>query len=275
MQKILKTSLIILKYVVPIYILADILIYYNILSYFAFIFKPITYFLGISPESALAIISGMFLNLYAAVAFIAPLNLSPKEVTILAVFLGVAHSLVVESLIIKELNISQKFSYALRIISALLLAKVVTFLPDYIFNSTSTATIEIKHYNSISQLLINSTLNALILSVKIIILIGILIFIMDYIKKLLKNIKINKWFSIVIGLILGITYGAGVLINEAKNLSKQDILYIATFLSICHSIIEDTLLFVIFGANLWVVISIRLIGAFIIAYLVIKLKDTS
>jgi hypothetical protein len=256
---------------VPIYILADILIYYNILSYFAFIFEPIAKFLDITPESSLAIISGMFLNLYAAVAFIAPLNLTPKEVTILAVFLGVAHSLVVESLIIKELKISQKFSYTLRIISALILAKIVTFLPDSLFNSNITNTIKIKHYNSITELLINSSINALILSLKIIILIGILIIVMDYIKKMLKNIKINKWFSIVIGLILGITYGAGVLINEAKNLSKKDILYIATFLSVCHSIIEDTLLFVIFGANMWIVILIRLIGAFIIAHLIVKI----
>ena len=75
------------------------------------------------------------------------------------------------------------------------------------------------------------------------------------------------------GLILGITYGAGILIHEVKSdsLNKMDIFYIATFLMICHSIIEDVLLFVIFGANGWVVIMIRLIMAFVFSYILLKI----
>jgi len=55
-------------------------------------------------ESSLAIISGLFLNLYAAVAFAAPLNMTPQQWTVLAVFLGVCHSLVVETIIIGKLG---------------------------------------------------------------------------------------------------------------------------------------------------------------------------
>jgi len=39
---------------------------------------------------------------------------------------------------------------------------------------------------------------------------------------------------------------------------------------ICHAIIEDTLLFVLFGANLWVIVTLRIIFATLIAYGVIK-----
>ena len=88
----LKSSWTILKLIVPIYILADLLFYYNLLSYITFIFKPLVNLLELPQEAALAIVSGLFLNLYAAIAFAAPLGLGAKEWTVLAVFLGIGVS---------------------------------------------------------------------------------------------------------------------------------------------------------------------------------------
>ena len=113
MQRSYKSAWIILKLVIPIYILADILYFYNTLSYVAFLVEPFTSMIGLPAEASLAIISGMFLNLYAAVAFAAPLDLTPHQWSILAVFLGVCHSLVVESVIMKKIGISNIYSYSL------------------------------------------------------------------------------------------------------------------------------------------------------------------
>jgi hypothetical protein len=273
LQKALNSSWIIVKLVIPIYIIADILYFYNTLSYVSFLIKPFTSILGLPPEASLAIISGMFLNLYAAVAFAAPLDMDIQQWSILAIFLGVCHSLVVESIIIKKLGISNIYSYALRFFGGLIIAFSATFLPKSLFSST--ITVEQFHktnYDTISQLLINSFYNATILTIKIIILVSLLIFIMDFIKnlKLIKNSvkNINKSFSLLVGIFLGITYGAGILIQEAKNgtISKNDLFFIGTFLMICHAIIEDTLLFVIFGADFTMVIAIRTIAAIVISY---------
>lgn len=103
LNKSLQSAWIILKLVIPIYILADILYFYNTLSYVSFLVEPFTSVIGLPAETSLAIISGIFLNLYAAVAFAAPLELTPYQWSILAVFLGVCHSLVVESVIMKKL----------------------------------------------------------------------------------------------------------------------------------------------------------------------------
>jgi hypothetical protein len=275
LQKALNSSWIIVKLVIPIYIIADILYFYNTLSYVSFLIKPFTSILGLPPEASLAIISGMFLNLYAAVAFAAPLDMDIQQWSILAIFLGVCHSLVVESIIIKKLGISNIYSYALRFFGGLIIAFSATFLPKSLFSST--ITVEQFHktnYDTISQLLINSFYNATILTIKIIILVSLLIFIMDFIKnlKLIKNSvkNINKSFSLLVVIFLGITYGAGVLINETNNLSKNDIFFIATFLMICHAIIEDTLLFVIFGADFTMVVTIRVVWAIAITYIFTK-----
>ncbi len=276
MQKSIKKALhsawIIIKLVIPIYILADVLYYYNTLSYISFIFEPLTSLLGLPVESSLAIISGIFLNLYAAVAFAAPLDMTPMQWSILAIFLGVCHSLVVESFIMKKLGISNIYSYTLRFFGGLFIAYTATLLPDTLFYSYTTASTFTKvHYSSFYSLILHSLYSATVLSIKIIVLISILIFIMDYIKNLtfIKKSKknISKSFSITVGLFLGITYGAGILINEANHIKKSDLFYIGTFLMIAHAIIEDTLLFVIFGADLVIVITIRVVWAVVLAYI--------
>ena len=278
----LSSAWIILKLVIPIYILADILFYYNTLEYVSFIVEPFTSILGLPAEAALAIISGIFLNLYAAVAFAAPLDMTPHQWSVLAVFLGICHSLVVESVIMKKIGISNMYSYLMRFFVGLFVAYLTHLMPASWFEAIITnENFTNVTYNSFFDLIIGSSYNAFVLSIKIILLITVLIFIMDYIKTrkfVLESQKnVSKGFSIVVGIILGITYGAGILINEAKSeaLSKSDLFYIGTFLMICHAIIEDTLLFVIFGADFTMVIAIRTIAAIILSYIFLKIYQYS
>lgn len=272
----LKSIWIILKLVIPIYIIADVLFYYNTLSYISFLVEPITGLIGLPPETSLAIISGMFLNVYGAIAFAAPLDLTIHQWTILAVFIGICHSLVVESVIMKKIGLSNTYSYTLRISVGFFIAFLTALMPSQWFNSTIVEnSFKIVEYSSITDLLYNSFLNSMILSVKIILLIIVLIFIMDFIKsrKFIQDSKknVSKGFSLTVGIFLGITYGAGILIKEVESgrISKEDIFYIGTFLMICHAIIEDTLLFVIFGADFTMVIVIRTISAIIISYILL------
>ena len=115
------------------------------------------------------------------------------------------------------------------------------------------------------------------LCVQIILLVSLLIFFLDFVKSLRwiqkYSHKVNSGFSITVGVILGITYGAGILISEYERgiLDQKEVLFIGTYLMICHAIIEDTLLFVIFGANVWIIISFRLFFATLLSYLIIKL----
>ncbi len=277
MQKSLQSIWIILKLIIPIYIIADILFYYNTLSYVSILVEPITTAIGLPPEAALSIISGMFLNVYGAIAFAAPLDLTIHQWTILAVFIGICHSLVVESVIMKKIGLSNTYSYVLRIVSGFLVALVTSIMPSSWFSPTITTEdkFTVEEYNSLSDLLYNSFLNSIELSITVIILITALIFIMDFIKsrKFIKESKknVSKGFSLTVGIILGITYGAGILINEVENgnIKDEDIFYIGTFLMICHAVIEDTLLFVIFGADFTMAVAIRTISAIIISYILL------
>lgn len=58
--------------------------------------------------------------------------------------------------------------------------------------------------------------------------------------------------TIVIGVMLGLSFGAGLLIQEARTgkLKPRDALLAISFLGLCHSLIEDTLLIMLLGADL-------------------------
>jgi len=267
----LKTALLIIKLVIPFYLLADILIYFGILQKISFIFEPITSIMGLNPEVSLSIAAGVLFNLYAAIAFAAPLGLTPYEWTILGLFLGIAHALPVENAIMKKLGMPHWYSTLLRISVGIVAVIIFRALPIHIEGKTLQKEITLPEYDSFWDMLGNSLYNASVLAAKIIILITVIIVIMHFIKeKLFKNKNLSAPFSIITGIILGITYGAGILIAEKNRLSKKELLFVGTFLMIAHSLIEDPLLFVIFGANFWALVIIRVILAIIVSYLVVK-----
>ncbi len=266
------SALLILKFVVPLHILADILLYTGALTPLAFLFTPVTKLLDLPGEAAMALISGVLLNIYAGIAFAAPLELTPYQWTVLAVFLGVCHSMIVESAIMAKLGISYGYSIILRGVGACVTVLPVLWMPTSFFKTGEQAqTITLPYHDSFQQMLVHSASSAFVLSCKIIVLISVIIVVMDAVKASSwvqqRLAKVNTSFSIIVGQLLGITYGAGILIRETTQgtLSRKDIFFISTFLMICHSLVEDVLLFVLFGANYWVIIGVRFTAALFIS----------
>jgi hypothetical protein len=84
------------------------------------------------------------------------------------------------------------------------------------------------------------------------------------------NLANRAAFPLLAGLFLGIVFGSGVIISFANDgtLTKRDLILVIVFLSICHSIIEDTLIFAALGANWWVLVSCRFVLAALAAFAV-------
>ncbi|MGI6096654.1 MAG: nucleoside recognition domain-containing protein [Dethiobacteria bacterium] len=72
-------------------------------------------------------------------------------------------------------------------------------------------------------------------------------------------------FPLIVGLGFGIVYGAALIIDYARegSLNKRDLVLIGIFLSICHAVVEDTIIFVALGANPLILILTRFLMAFI------------
>lgn len=74
---------------------------------------------------------------------------------------------------------------------------------------------------------------------------------------------------LLVGLIFGIAYGAGVIIAAAREgeLSRRDLQLLSLFLVLNHAIIEDTLLFARIGANGWLLLTARTLMAIVVTWM--------
>lgn len=82
-------------------------------------------------------------------------------------------------------------------------------------------------------------------------------------------------FPLLGGIFFGIVLGSALIIDYARDgyLKKRDLLLIGIFLSISHSIVEDTLIFSVFGANPVIMLGTRTILAIIITRIAAYIID--
>lgn len=98
----LKTTVELAKIIVPTTIAVTILKASGVLDIISEACAPLMGLFGLSGDAALILISGYLVNLYAATGSILALGVDPREIIILAVMLGFAHSLLVELVISKR-----------------------------------------------------------------------------------------------------------------------------------------------------------------------------
>ncbi len=102
----ISVLLLLFKVIVPCYIIIEVIKYYDLIAPLSFIFKPVMNILDLPGEAAIGILAGFLINLYAAIAVLSPLNLSPKEITVCALILGICHSLLVETPITRKTGVN-------------------------------------------------------------------------------------------------------------------------------------------------------------------------
>jgi hypothetical protein len=78
-----------------------------------------------------------------------------------------------------------------------------------------------------------------------------------------------------VGVLLGITYGGALIIEEAQKqaLPARTRFLALSWLSLSHSLIEDTLLIMALGGNLWVILVGRVLMTLIIVALLARLTN--
>ncbi len=92
----LLTSFKILAFVFPLYIVVSLLKNSPLISALGEWLSPLMALFGLPGEAAVALIVGMVLNIYAAVAILANFSLTPWQVTQCGLMLGIAHELLLE-----------------------------------------------------------------------------------------------------------------------------------------------------------------------------------
>jgi len=91
-----RTSIKIIKVSIPLYVAVTLLKETPFIELLGKLFAPVMGIFGLPGEAAFAFVAAFLLNLYAAIAVIVPLHLTPFQVTQCGLMMGVAHNLVVE-----------------------------------------------------------------------------------------------------------------------------------------------------------------------------------
>jgi hypothetical protein len=88
----------------PVYVAVALLKLTPAIDYISGLFEPLMIYFGLPGKSALAYVTGSFVNIYAALAIIAGLELTARQLTIIAIMLGISHSQIMESAILIKMK---------------------------------------------------------------------------------------------------------------------------------------------------------------------------
>ncbi len=81
----------------------------------------------------------------------------------------------------------------------------------------------------------------------------------------------------LVGLTMGLTFGAGLLISQRDNeeITERESRVVGNFLGVCHGLVDDTLLILIIGAKLSGILFCRIIFSLLLIALMTRLTDAA
>lgn len=283
----LKTTWTLGKIIFPVTLIVTILQYTPVLPWIIKLITPLMGIFGLSGDAAIPIVLGNFLNLYAGIAGILSVDLTIKEVFTIAVMLSFAHNLLIESSVAVKVGVKVWIMIVVRVGLAILSAILINLVwqggqePAKYGMIPSTE----DHVTGILAISLQAVEKAALGVYQLaIIVIPLMIGI-----QILKDLKVLQWFSRIMspftrflgmkentsttlaaGLLFGLAYGAGVMIQAVKEdgVSKKDVTLAFIFLVGCHAVVEDTLIFVPLGIPVLPLLLIRLFTAILLTFIV-------
>ena len=293
-QETSKIFWVLFKVILPVVIIIRILELIGAITYLAKFLEPLTSFIGIDGSLGLVWMAAILVNIYAGMAAFASLqaifDYSVAETTILGLLILIAHSLPIEVAIARQSRVSGIFNLLFRFINAVIAGKILNyiFVKYDLFSGSNTSILKIPN-DSITNFewailqfqnffIIFVIIFSIITTINILKFIGFWQIIINILKVPLSYLGMSEKVAniILIGLTLGISFGGGFLIEESKknNISKKDILLSLSFLSLCHSIIEDTILILLLGSHISGILFFRIIYTIVVILIMKYLLET-
>jgi hypothetical protein len=115
----LSITFMMVKVIVPCYIAIEVIKHFGLIDIISRVCKPFMSVFGLPGEAALGLVAGYLINLYAAIAVLTPLGLPAKNLTVIALMLGICHSLTMETPITKKTGTNAWLLLFVRIVLSL------------------------------------------------------------------------------------------------------------------------------------------------------------
>lgn len=286
-----QTSLTLFKIIVPISVVTRVLQQWGIIDYIGLFLGPVMELVGLPGEMGLVWAASIMTNIYAGMvvfASLAPeLDMTVAQVSVLSAMILVAHSLPVEALIAQKAGARLRATLTIRMFGAMLFGWMLNIFyqltgtlqqsnqalwnPPAV-DPTWSAWMMAEMRNMLIIFMIILTLMTLLMIMK---RLGISELMTRILAPVLKMLGISKEAApvTIIGMTLGLSYGGGLIIQEAKTgaLAKRDLFASVTLMGLCHGIFEDTFLMMVLGAHLSGIFWGRLLFSLLAIFLLVKL----
>jgi hypothetical protein len=274
-----------LKILIPISLATALLDYSGWIRQLDVVLTPAMSILSLPPAAALPILVGILNGVYGCIAVMAVLPLSVDHMTLITVFVLIAHSLPQEGIIQAKSGITFVKTTVARLVAAVATCLLVAaFLrPDD--GSAAAAVSSLREIPSFWPFLQNWLTEMLRLCIKILaIIFGVMISI-ELMKEfnlidllvwlfapVLKMMGLDRRAGVLwmTGVLFGLSYGGAVIVEQSRelHLSPKEVEKLQLSIGINHSMIEDPLLFLPFGIHPVWLLAPRLAAAILAVYCV-------
>jgi len=262
-----------MKIIVPISLLTDILAWSGWLQRVDFLFRPFMEFMGLPAMAAYPLLIGVTTNIYGGIAVMAVLPFTQGEMTLMAIFLLIAHNMVQEGIIQGKSGINPWKATFVRLFTATItVAALAPLIAGGEPSEAAAPVVLASQTKPLPEMLLSWAWSMLDLGIKI-------LFIIITIMTFLEIMKVKGWINGLVrflapvlkvmglsrevgfvwltGAVFGLAYGGSVIIQESQagHLSREDIETLHLSIGINHAMVEDPALFLSFGLNpfwLWV-----------------------
>jgi hypothetical protein len=260
------------KILLPISFLTALLQWSGWLNQVDFLLRPLTGLLSLPAVAALPMLIGMLTNIYGGIAAMVVLPLSREQMTLVAIFLLIAHNLIQEGVVQAKSGIHPVKATLFRLAAGILTVMVVA-----LFLRPETGTMDVAvpltaNAQSFTDMVLHWGFVTLKLLAKILAIIMFILTTLEVFKELgwiapmvralrpaLRALGLSDkvgvlWMTAVV---FGLAYGAAVIVEEARrgDLSSEELEPLHLSIGINHSMVEDPMLFMALGLSafwLWV-----------------------
>jgi len=272
LRKGLQSFFWMIKILVPVSFFTALLEWSGWLTSIDFLIQPLMGWLGLPAKAALPLVIGMLTNIYGGIAAMVMLPFTKEQMTLIAIFLLIAHNLIQEGIIQGKSGIHPLKATLFRIVAACITVILVgQFLDTGDANplAESALTPSAQPFLTMLQNWIVATVR---LAIKIFLIIISILTVVEILKSygwidravilltpLLRTLGLSDKVGILwlAGAFFGLVYGAALIVEEAKrgDLSKEELEGLHLSIGINHAVIEDPALFLSLGLSafwLWV-----------------------
>lgn len=263
----LSTGWVLFRIMMPALLLVRIISLLGILAPLGEFMAPVMTLAGLPGETGIVWITGMLTNMYGGLALLAgmigPLDLTVGQVTVLGTMLLLAHSMPVEVTVAARSGVSPLLVIPLRVGSALA-AGIILRVSGFVRAFRGTPAVLWKGVPQsggwdgwLADLLatmgtILAVIFLVLLALRILERLGFTGFLRRILRPAFRLVGIGPEATTitVVGLVLGISYGGGLVIKAASrgDIPARQVTAAVCFMSLCHAVVEDTALVATLGA---------------------------